>query len=66
MGDRVTTSFPDKQYAHVPKASASFTAPDVTVDRIGDLLAYDLSPPSCWTTNLDTLERNAMKATPLT
>jgi hypothetical protein len=42
-GPRVTTVFPRQgQYAHDAKALASFTVPDVTVDRIGDLLAYDL------------------------
>ena len=43
-GDRVTTVFPRQgQYAHDAKAIASFAAPDVTVDRIGDLLWCDLS-----------------------
>jgi FMN phosphatase YigB (HAD superfamily) len=42
-GNRVTTVFPRQgQYAHDARALASFTQPDVTVDRIGDLLAYDL------------------------
>ena len=42
-GHRVTTVFPRQgQYAHDAKAVASFIAPDVTVDRIGDLLAYNL------------------------
>src|ERR1700761_1986808 len=42
-GSRVTTVFPRQgQYAHDAKALASFAQPDVTVDRIGDLLAYDL------------------------
>src|ERR1043166_249555 len=42
-GDRVTTVFPRQgQYAHDPEAlAAGFTA-DVTVERIGDLLDYDL------------------------
>ena len=41
---RVTTVFPRQgQYAHDAKALASFAQPDVTVDRIGDLLAYDLA-----------------------
>ena len=41
-GMRVTTVFPRQgQYAHDPKALASFV-PDVTVERIGDLLDYDL------------------------
>ena len=43
-GERVTTVFPRQgQYAHDAKAVASFTAPDVTIDRIGDLLAHNLS-----------------------
>jgi FMN phosphatase YigB (HAD superfamily) len=43
-GHRVTTVFPRQgQYAHDAKVLASFTEPDVTVERIGDLLAYDLS-----------------------
>jgi FMN phosphatase YigB (HAD superfamily) len=42
-GRRVTTVFPRQgQYAHDAKALASFPAPDVTVERIGDLLAYKL------------------------
>ncbi len=42
-GQRVTTVFPRQgQYAHDAKALASFTRPDVIVDRIGDLLAYNL------------------------
>jgi hypothetical protein len=42
-GSRVTTVFPRQgQYAHDAKALASFPAPDVTVDRIGDLLDCDL------------------------
>ena len=42
-GNRVTTVFPRQgQYAHDAKTLASFAQPDVTVDRIGDLLAYDL------------------------
>jgi FMN phosphatase YigB (HAD superfamily) len=41
-GTRVTTVFPRQgQYAHDAKALASF-APDVTVERIGDLLDCDL------------------------
>jgi FMN phosphatase YigB (HAD superfamily) len=43
-GDRVTTVFPRQgQYAHDAEALASFAVPDVTVDRIGDLLGCDLS-----------------------
>src|ERR1700749_1605987 len=42
-GQRVTTVFPRQgQYAHDAKALASFNGPDVTVDRIGDLLVYEL------------------------
>ena len=42
-GDRVTTVLPRQgQYAHDAQALASFPAADVTVERIGDLLAYDL------------------------
>ena len=42
-GVRVTTVFPRQgQYAHDAKALASFAEPDVTVDRIGDLLDCDL------------------------
>jgi FMN phosphatase YigB (HAD superfamily) len=41
-GRRVTTVFPRQgQYADDAKAVASFAAPDVTVNRIGDLLGYD-------------------------
>jgi FMN phosphatase YigB (HAD superfamily) len=40
---RVTTVFPRQgQYAHDAKAVASYPAPDLAVDRIGDLLAYEL------------------------
>ena len=42
-GERVTTVFPRQgQYAHDAKTLASFRAPDVTVERIGHLLALDL------------------------
>ena len=42
-GTRVTTVLPRQgQYAHDTNALASFATPDVTVDRIGDLLDYDL------------------------
>jgi FMN phosphatase YigB (HAD superfamily) len=42
-GDRVTTVLPRQgQYAHDAKALAAFAAPDVTVDRIGDLLGKAL------------------------
>ena len=41
-GGRVTTVFPRRgHYARDDAAMASLPAPDVTVDRIGDLLEYD-------------------------
>jgi FMN phosphatase YigB (HAD superfamily) len=41
--DRVTTVFPRQgQYAHDPKVIAALPAPDVTIERIGDLLDLDL------------------------
>jgi FMN phosphatase YigB (HAD superfamily) len=43
-GDRVTTVFPRQgQYAHDLKAIAGCLPPDLTVERIGDLLEYDLT-----------------------
>ena len=43
-GDRVTTIFPRQgQYAHDSKAIAGYLPPDLTVERIGDLLDYDLA-----------------------
>ena len=42
-GARLTTVFPRQgQYAHDPKIVAANPTPDVTIERIGDLLAYDL------------------------
>ena len=42
-GDRVTTVLPRQgQYAHAPDI-ASYTAPDLTVERIADLLNVDLA-----------------------
>jgi FMN phosphatase YigB (HAD superfamily) len=42
-GDRVTTVFPRQgQFALDPKVVASYPAADVTVERIGDLMSYDL------------------------
>jgi FMN phosphatase YigB (HAD superfamily) len=42
-GDRVTTVFPRQgSYAHDPEALACFPPADVTIESIGDLLAYDL------------------------
>lgn len=47
-GNRVTTVFPRQgQYAHDTKALASFAAPDVTVNQIGDLLDSDLGSLVC-------------------
>jgi FMN phosphatase YigB (HAD superfamily) len=41
-GERVTTVFPRQgHYAHDPQVS-SYPPPDVTIERIGDLLDYDL------------------------
>lgn len=46
-GDRVTTVFPRQgQYAHDAKTAASVSAPDITVERIGDLVEIDFS---AWT-----------------
>lgn len=43
-GDRVTTIFPRQgQYAHDAKALAECPPPDLAVERIGDLLEYDLA-----------------------
>src|SRR5262249_54096374 len=43
-GDRVTTIFPRQgQYAHDSKATAEYRPADLTVERIGDLLDYDLA-----------------------
>jgi FMN phosphatase YigB (HAD superfamily) len=43
-GDRVTTVLPRQgQYAHDAKTLASSGVPDVTVERIGDLLTCDLA-----------------------
>jgi FMN phosphatase YigB (HAD superfamily) len=41
--DRVTTVFPRQgQYAHDPRVLAQFPPADLSIDRIGDLLEYDL------------------------
>ncbi len=43
-GSRVTTVFPRQgQYAHDPKVIAECPPADLTVNRIGDLLDYDLA-----------------------
>ena len=42
-GDRVTTVFPRQgNFAHDPAVLAAYPPADVTVERIGDLLGYDL------------------------
>jgi hypothetical protein len=42
-GERVTTVFPCQgKFAHDPKVLGAFPIPDVTVERIGDLPAYEL------------------------
>jgi FMN phosphatase YigB (HAD superfamily) len=56
-GDRVTTVFPRQgQYAQDAKAVASFAAPDITVDRIGDLLGCDLSSLTAATPRNEAME----------
>jgi hypothetical protein len=43
-GDRVTTIFPQQgHYAHDPTILATYPRADVNVQRVGDLLTYDLS-----------------------
>jgi FMN phosphatase YigB (HAD superfamily) len=47
-GERVTTVFPRQgQYAHDAKLLSALPPADVTIERIGDLLHYDL--PRLWT-----------------
>jgi hypothetical protein len=42
-GDRLTTVFPRQgHYAHNTAAGAAFPPADITIERIGDLAAYDL------------------------
>lgn len=42
-GKRVTTVFPRQgHYAHDPAILAQYPPPDITLERIGDLLSYDL------------------------
>jgi FMN phosphatase YigB (HAD superfamily) len=42
-GDRVTTVFPRQgHYAHDPNSLTAYPAADLTVERIGDLVSYDL------------------------
>jgi FMN phosphatase YigB (HAD superfamily) len=43
-GERVTTVFPHQgKFANDPRVLAAYPRPDVTVERIGDLLSYKLS-----------------------
>jgi len=43
-GARVTTMFPRQgHYAHDPEILATNPAADLTIERIGDLVVYDLS-----------------------
>src|ERR1700751_5713244 len=45
-GERVTTVFPRQgQYAHDTKVIGALPPADVTIERIGDLLDYDLARP---------------------
>jgi len=42
-GSRLTTVFPRQgHYAHDPQALADYPPADITIERIGDLLGYDL------------------------
>jgi FMN phosphatase YigB (HAD superfamily) len=42
-GNRLTTVFPKQgHYANDPEALAKYPAADITIDRIGDLVKYDL------------------------
>jgi FMN phosphatase YigB (HAD superfamily) len=42
-GKRVTTVFPRQgHYAHDPAILVQYPPPDITIERIGDLLSYDL------------------------
>jgi hypothetical protein len=43
-GDRLTTVFPRQgHYALDPKVAAAYPAADITVERIGELVNYDLT-----------------------
>jgi hypothetical protein len=43
-GERLTTIFPRQgHYAHDPQVLATYPPADITIDRIGDLVSYDLS-----------------------
>jgi hypothetical protein len=42
-GERMTTVFPlQGKFAHDPKVHGAFPLPDLKIERIGDLLAYEL------------------------
>ncbi|WP_043159203.1 HAD family hydrolase [Bradyrhizobium sp. Ai1a-2] len=57
-GTRVTTVLPRQgQYARDANALASFPTPDVTVDRIGDLLDFDLGRLLAATPRLEAVRR---------
>jgi len=57
-GTRVTTVLPRQgQYAHDANALVSFATPDVTVDRIGDLLDCDLERLLAAAPRLEALRR---------
>ena len=57
-GTRVTTVLPRQgQYAHDANALVSFATPDVTVDRIGDLLDCDLAQLLAATPRLEAVRR---------
>ena len=70
-GSRVTTVFPRQgHYAHDPKALAAYPPADIAIERIGDLLRYDLPAllPVCQagstrTASEPTRRREIMKAT---
>ena len=55
-GSRLTTVFPRQgHYAHDPRALATYPPADITIERIGDLLRYDLPP--LLTPNSETLRK---------
>ena len=55
-GSRLTTVFPRQgHYAHDPEALAAYPPADITIDRIGDLLRYDL--PSLLLLKSETLKK---------
>jgi len=66
-GDRVTTIFPRQgQYAHDAKSIAGYRPADLTAERIGDLLDYDLAELLVANNQFKiSLEVKVMKATQL-